>query len=88
MPRHQPGRAFTVGSSPENNSPNCAELTSTEPAPSLRGQRNPPASSRFVQHQYPVPSKKISRSRLRRALVNTNTPPLAGSWPRTSFTIP
>ena len=79
MPRHHRGRALTVGSSPENNSPNCAELISTEALPSSRGQRNPPASSRFVQHQYPVPSKKISRSRLRRALVKTNTPPLAGS---------
>jgi hypothetical protein len=51
MPRHQPGRAFTVGSSPENKSANCAELTSTALAPPIRGQRNPPASSRFVQHQ-------------------------------------
>jgi hypothetical protein len=79
MPRHHRGRARTVGSRPENRSPSCAELISTEVTPSIRGQRNPPASNRFVQHQYPVPSKKISRSRLRRALVKTNTPPLAGS---------
>jgi hypothetical protein len=79
MPRHHRGRAPTVGSSPENKSANCAELTSTELAPSSRGQRKPPFSSRFAQHQKPDPSKKISRSRLRRALVNTKTPPLIGS---------
>lgn len=51
MPRHQRGRALTVGSSPENKSPNWAELISTARSPSIRGQRNPPCSNRFVQHQ-------------------------------------
>ena len=88
MPRHQRGRARTVGSSPEKSSPNCAELISTDPAPSILGQRNPPFSSRLLQIQNPVPSKKIKRSRLRRRLVNAKTAPPIGSWPKPSFTIP
>jgi hypothetical protein len=79
MPRHQLGRDRTVGSNPEKSSPNCAALISTDFSPSITGQRNPPFSSRFVQDQKPDPSKKISRSRLRRALMKTNTPPLIGS---------
>jgi hypothetical protein len=88
MPRHHLGRDRTVGSNPLKSSPSCAALISTDVPVSTVGHRNPPRSSRFVQHQNPEPSKKIRRSRWRRRFVNTNTLPSSGSPPICSFTIP
>ena len=88
MPRHQRGRARTVGSSPEKSSPNCAELISTDPAPSILGQRNPPFSSRLLQIQNPVPSKKIKLKPIAPTVGERENRAPIGSWPKLSFTIP